>query len=320
MTLELGGKSPCIINNDVTDIDLAVKRISWGKFANAGQTCIAPDYVLCHEDKYDEFVAAFLKRIEISFGNDPSLSTSYCRMVTEMHCDRVANLIKQAVSKGGVATSDVETVDTKARFIPPTLLLDILPDNWNQFDIMNEEIFGPALPIIKVPRESFTSNKISAMVKNIHAKPLALYIFAKDRTFIDNVLTKTPSGGVCVNEVVFHYGNCNLPFGGIGSSGLGAGHGIHGFKAFSHHKAILRKDDHMMLDIPQRYPPYDGFKLMVFRINAVLPSVPYISKTSGRLFAFAVVGLMVTKMGQMCGVVSPTLISTLISDLKSYFF
>eukprot|EP00605_Chrysophyceae_sp_TOSAG23-4_P002144 GSChrysophyteH1.ASY1.ANO1.2372.1 assembled CDS len=238
VTMELGGKSPCIIDKSCTNIELAVKRIIWGKFANAGQTCIAPDYILCHEDVYDSFLRLCNERIRTCFGENPAESKDYCRIVSEMHTERLSKLV----------TDPNNSISVSDRYCRPTLVAGINLDNWDKFDVMREEIFGPILPIIK------------------------------NRRLNDFILERTPSGGAVVNDCVYQYANSSLPFGGIGPSGMGAAHGKHSFDCFSHKKAVMRRDDHSVLDIPQRYPPYNDFSLMLFRVNAKLPNLPYISE------------------------------------------
>lgn len=307
ITMELGGKSPCIVDKSCTNMDLAVKRILWGKFCNSGQTCIAPDYMLVHEDVYEEFMDAANARLLAAYGEDPSASPDYCRLVTEMHCKRMESLSSQALAAGatigntasaaGTPNPSKETspkgrgksparkplpaaagsVDVRVseRYCAPTFLTGITTKNWDKFDVMKEEIFGPLLPIIKCSAKDFEN--IPAIVNKIHKHPLALYIFSKNRTQVDNIMKHAPSGGAVSNDVVYHFANGNLPFGGIGPSGMGCCHGEHNFACFSHNKAVMRRDDHTILDIPQRYPPYNDFSLTLFRLNAKLPNMPYIS-------------------------------------------
>jgi len=311
VTMELGGKSPCIIDKSCTNLDLAVKRILWGKFCNSGQTCIAPDYMLVHEEVYDEFMSKANERLLVAFGEDPSASPDYCRMVTEMHATRMESMAAQALAMGATignttyagkraapaketspkggrgksparnpllsATSTSTAVDVRVtdRYCAPTFITGITTANWNTFDVMKEEIFGPLLPIIKCTKKDFEN--IPAIVNKIHKHPLALYIFSKNRAQVDNIFKHAPSGGAVSNDVVYHFANGNLPFGGIGPSGMGSCHGEHNFACFSHNKAVMRRDDHSLLDIPQRYPPYNDFSLSLFRLNAKLPNVPYIS-------------------------------------------
>jgi aldehyde dehydrogenase (NAD+) len=236
--------------------------------------------------RYPAFISECKKRLAIAFGADPEQSDSYCRLVTSMHAGRIEGMIKQAVKKGAERVGSA-IIDAKSRYVPPTLLLGITKDDFDAYDVMTEEIFGPILPVLKVGREDFGRGDISRIVKNVHPKPLALYVFGKDRPFIDDITNNTPSGGVCINDVVFHYANSFLPFGGIGPSGMGSAHGVFGFQAFSHQKGILRKDDHMVLDIPQRYPPYSSTNLAIFRLNCYLPSLPYIGKDAARVLLFS---------------------------------
>ena len=312
ITMELGGKSPCIIDKSCTNLELACKRILWGKFCNSGQTCIAPDYLIVHEDIYDQFIETATKRLNVAFGDDPSKSPDYCRVVSEFHVKRLESMAIQAVnagaavigsqggssdtpnavaegkgkgkgkiSKAAAAVAQQSVIDVRhaERYCAPTFLTGITLENWSEFDVMKEEIFGPLLPILRVSQTQM--DNIGALCNNIHKHPLALYIFSKDKSMINNTLASCTSGGAVVNDVVYQFANGNLPFGGIGPSGMGCAHGDYNFECFSHKKAVMRRDDHTILDIPQRYPPYTPFALKLFELNAKLPNVPYISE---RLF------------------------------------
>ncbi len=298
ITMELGGKSPCIVDKSCTNLDLAVKRILWGKFCNSGQTCIAPDYMLVHEDIYETFLAKAKERLILAFGENPFDSPDYGRIVTEMHTKRLEALATQALSagaslvgaEGSTAASSSKstrasskkaqrTIDVRVsdRFVAPTLITGITVSDWQSYDVMKEEIFGPLLPVIKCTAKDFEN--LPTIMNKIHKHPLALYIISKNRKQIDGILAATPSGGAVVNDVVFQFANGNLPFGGIGPSGMGQSHGYHNFECFSHKKAVMRRDDHTCFDIQQRYPPYNDFALTMFKLNAHLPNVPYISSS-----------------------------------------
>ncbi len=237
LTLELGGKSPCIVDSDAS-VELSAKRIVWGKFLNAGQTCVAPDYVLAHSSVKEKLTDAMLAHIRRFYGNDPAASPDYPRIISPEHCDRLAALMGSGkVLCGG-------TVDREKRFIPPTLMTDVSPNS----PVMQEEIFGPVLPVLPVD-----SLDEAIRFVNGRPKPLALYYFSGKKRRLDELLEKTSSGGVCVNETVMHLVNPSMPFGGVGASGFGAYHGKWSFDTFTHYKAVMVKAD--WLDLPMRYPP-----------------------------------------------------------------
>lgn len=243
VTLELGGKSPCIIAADA-DLALAAKRVAWGKFLNAGQTCIAPDYVMIDETVADAFVGHMREAIRKFFGANPKTSPDYPRLINERHFDRVSTLME-----GGTAAIGGET-DPGTRYIAPTLLTGVAPEA----DVMREEIFGPVLPVMTY---ATLDDAISFITSR--PKPLALYVFAKSSGIQDEVIARTSSGGACINDVVMHLAVPKLPFGGVGASGMGAYHGRASFDTFSHARAVLTKSEH--LDVPLRYPPYSDTKL-----------------------------------------------------------
>ena len=237
VTLELGGKCPTIVCGD-TNVELAAKRIAWGKFLNAGQTCVAPDFVLVQRAVRALFVAALVKSLREFYGEDASRSADYGRIVNERHFARLLNYLRDGkVVHGGA--HDVESL-----FIAPTILADVSPES----PVMQEEIFGPILPVLEFDQ----LDDALALLRG-RPMPLALYLFTSDRTTEARVLTETRSGGVCVNDVVSHMIGASLPFGGLGESGMGAYHGYAGFEAFSHQRAVLRRAT--WLDTPFRYPP-----------------------------------------------------------------
>ena len=239
VTLELGGKSPCIVD-ETASIKLAAKRISWGKFLNAGQTCIAPDYVLAHESIKDELVEELKKVIVQSYGNDIINSSDYARIISDDHYQRLKNMLGgETVLFGG----DYNDAD---RFLGPTLLDN--PDLESK--AMEDEIFGPILPII-----SYRTDADIKKYLNHFGKPLALYLFSTDKKFQKNILRKYSFGGGAINDTVIQITNKRLPFGGVGASGIGSYHGQHSFMLFSHKKSIIKKAN--WLDIPLRYAPYN---------------------------------------------------------------
>ena len=243
VTLELGGKSPCIVDQH-TDLDVAARRIVWGKFYNAGQTCVAPDYVLAHEAIEDELVSRMKQTIRDFFGDDPRASPDFGRIVNARHLGRLMKLLDGSgeVVAGGSA-------DEHDRYIAPTILRNVAPDA----PVMADEIFGPILPVIRVA----DIDQAVAFV-NARPKPLALYLFTNDQAVQTKVLARTSSGGVTVNHTLLHLTVPSLPFGGVGASGLGAYHGRLSFETFSHRKAVLVKPT--WLDPWFFYPPYNESK------------------------------------------------------------
>lgn len=250
LTLELGGKSPCIVT-DKANIKVAVKRIAWGKFLNAGQTCVAPDYLYVHEKIHDVFIKALVKEIENFFGQDPSSSSDFGRIVNEKHFERLKKLIiKDRIVIGG------ET-NPEDFYIAPTVLKDI---SWED-QVMQEEIFGPILPILKFSHIDQVVDEV-----NKRDKPLALYVFSDDCSEQKAFIQNCSFGGGCINETVVHLAEDHLPFGGVGNSGFGHYHGKQSFLTFSHQKSVLFKPS--FLDIPLRYPPYkDKIKLLKMLIK-----------------------------------------------------
>ncbi len=247
VTLELGGKSPCIIDS-TADIAQAAKRIMWGKALNSGQTCIAPDYVWVHESVKTQLVQAMQQAVTEMYGTNPLQNPDYPRMINQKHYQRV-----KAFLQDGTIVVGGDVNDTTLQ-ISPTVLTDV---TW-QSPVMQEEIFGAVLPLM-------TFNNIDQVISDIkaHAKPLALYLFTKDSTVEDKVLNLVPFGGGCVNDTLMHIANHHLPFGGVGASGMGAYHGEFSFYAFSHAKAILKRGT--WIDVPVRYPPYTPQKLAILR-------------------------------------------------------
>lgn len=237
VTLELGGKCPAIVCADAP-IQLAARRIAWGKFLNAGQTCVAPDFVLVERSVRDAFVAALQKSLLEFYGDDPSQSKDLGRIVNQRHFDRLVNYLRDGkIVHGG-------NHDTKNLFIAPTILAGVSLDS----SVMQEEIFGPILPILEFDK---LDDALASL--RLRPTPLALYVFTRDRDIETRVLTEVRSGGACVNDVVSHVVGTGLPFGGLGESGLGAYHGRTGFEAFTHQRAVMRRA--LWVDPPFRYPP-----------------------------------------------------------------
>ncbi len=238
VTLELGGKSPCIVDDDV-DMDVAARRIAWGKWLNAGQTCIAPDYVLVKREREEELVEALSKTVTQFYGDDPKQSDSFARIVNQRHAERVANLVQDGTPAFG-GESDPSTC-----YVAPTVLRNVSPDS----EVMKNEIFGPVLPVLPVDSIDEAIDFV-----NQREKPLALYVFTRRPEVENDVVDRTSSGGVCVNGTIMHIGNPEVPFGGVGSSGMGAYHGRFTFETFSHRKAVLSMG--FRFDLKLIYPPY----------------------------------------------------------------
>jgi aldehyde dehydrogenase (NAD+) len=230
VTLELGGKSPVIVDKSV-DIKKAVKSIAWGKFVNNGQTCIAPDYLYVHESIKGEFLTEMVASVDKQYGlgNDAKDNNDYCQIVNNGHYQRIRRLLTDAQAQGGKLITGGQT-DDAGRFIAPTLIEGMSGSS----AIMNEEIFGPLLPII-----TFTDLDEVISYINSKPKPLALYIFSKDSRTIEKILTETSAGDSCVNQTMMHNAHQNLPFGGVNNSGIGKSGGVWGFNAFSHERSIL---------------------------------------------------------------------------------
>lgn len=247
VTLELGGKSPCIVDHTVR-LDYAAKRIAWGKFINAGQTCIAPDYILVEESIHADFVQALIKAVGELYGEDPARSPDYGRIVNQRQLDRLTGLLDSGqVVLGG-------QVDAAERYLAPTILDQVV---WSD-PVMQAEIFGPILPIL-------TYSDLNGAIAQINErpKPLALYLFSQDQAVQDRVLQAVSSGGVCVNDTVMQVGIRDLPFGGVGESGMGSYHGKASFDTFSHYRSFLKRS--LLFDLDWRYAPYTSDRLKTIR-------------------------------------------------------
>jgi len=247
VTLELGGKSPCIVTQDA-DVSQAASRVAWGKFMNGGQTCVAPDYVLVHESVERRFLQKTVQSIAKMYGKtDDARKTTpdFCRMIDDGHFARINGLLAETIACG----AKVETggqADAAQRYIAPTVLSGV------GFDapIMQDEIFGPVLPVV-----SYASLDDALAHINARPKPLALYAFAKKPSVVERILGGTSAGGTLVNDTILHLANPNLPFGGVGQSGVGSYHGFFGFKAFSHERAVMRQTKASLA--PLLAPPYN---------------------------------------------------------------
>lgn len=247
VTLELGGKSPCIVHEDAK-LDIAVKRIVSSKFLNAGQTCIAPDYLLVHRSIKEPFLAMLREHILSVYGDDASRSLDFARIVNDSHFQRICGLIDpQKVLVGGQSNAQI-------RFIAPTVMRDVTMAD----KIMSDEIFGPVLPVL----EYENVRDIYRVVDQLPQHPLACYVFSDNCDIQQEIISTIQSGGACINNCLYHVANHYLPFGGVGESGIGAYHGFHGFEQFSHKKGVLKSAS--WIDIPLVYAPY-GKKIQLLR-------------------------------------------------------
>lgn len=241
VTLELGGKSPCIVDSSA-NLELAAKRIVFGKYLNCGQTCVAPDYVLCHSSVKPQLLTLLKQEVVKQYTDHGLKNTDYGRIVNQKHFHRLCGLIDESKLVIG-GKSDAETLK-----IEPTIL-----DNVSYSDpVMQEEIFGPILPVLSFE----TIDEVIEQV-NSHEKPLALYVFSSNKDNIRQITQRCSFGGGCVNDVVIHLANSSMGFGGVGESGMGSYHGKAGFDAFSHYKSIV--DKKTWIDLPMRYQPYQRF-------------------------------------------------------------
>ncbi len=247
VTLELGGKSPCVVEDDA-NIKVAARRIAMAKFSNAGQMCVAPDYVLVHESKKEELIEAFKKTLPVFFGTDASSSYEYGKIINEKQFDRLTGYLQQGkIVCGGNADKD-------KLYLEPTIIEDVPMDA----AIMKEEIFGPILPVI-----SFKNNEEAKAIIANNRNPLAFYVFTSNKAKEQDWLTSVPFGGGCVNNTALHLTNHSLPFGGRGFSGSGQYHGRYSFETFSHKKAVMKTPT--WFDPAIKYPPFKG-KLKLFKM------------------------------------------------------
>jgi aldehyde dehydrogenase (NAD+) len=246
VSLELGGKCPVIVNEDA-DIKISAKRILWGKLLNAGQSCVAPDYILAHYRVKEKLVAEMKIYLEKFLGLDPSKSADYCRIINQSNIERLKNYLTEGeITCGG-------KINSETGYFSPTIIEGVSPDH----PAIKEEIFGPVLPVIEYRDLNEAIEFISS-----RPSPLAIYIFSNSTEIRNKILRKTQSGGVCINETVVHFINPYLPLGGIGLSGMGKYHGRFSFETFSYKRSIMHKSN--LIDIPVRYPPYHN-KINILR-------------------------------------------------------
>ncbi|CAM4204629.1 aldehyde dehydrogenase [Jeotgalicoccus halotolerans] len=245
VTLELGGKSPVVVD-ETANIDVAVKRIAWGKFVNAGQTCVAPDYVIIHSSKKQEFIDRMLSEIEERY-SDAVHREDYPKIINEKHFRRLSGLLENEMVLGGSKNSDTQK-------IAPALM----PNSTFEAEIMEEEIFGPILPVI-------TYDNLQDLVayQQTLPKPLAFYIFSENDRNVETLLSRLSFGGGCVNDTLMHLSHHDMPFGGVGASGMGHYHGKYSFDTFTHEKSVVKNST--IIDIPVRYAPFTQAKNKLFR-------------------------------------------------------
>ena len=248
VTLELGGKSPCIVDKSA-NLKLAAKRIVFGKYLNCGQTCVAPDYILCHASVKEEFLKYVNEEIKKQYGVDYRNNELYGKIINEKHFDRVSGLIDELkVYCGGNSCKELLKIE-------PTVMNNITWDD----AVMKEEIFGPIMPVLE-----FKDIEEVISIVNSHDKPLALYVFASDKKVIKKVTSECAYGGGCVNDTIIHLATSYMGFGGVGESGMGAYHGKTGFDTFSHYKSMV--DKKTWIDLPMRYQPYNKFSDMLIKM------------------------------------------------------
>ena len=245
VTLELGGKSPCIVDKDA-NLELSAKRIVWGKLLNAGQTCIAPDYLMVHKEIKEKFLKLLVEEIKKQFGDNIESNDEYPKIIREAEVLRLKNYLDYGkIYYGG-------KYNVENRFMMPTILIDVLLDS----KVMTDEIFGPIFPVIE-----FDSLDNVIEFVNDREKPLALYYFSNDDNKVEYILNSISSGGVTINDTIIHVGFCNLPFGGVGNSGIGSYHGKASFDTFTHKKSVVKRSN--FIEFPFRFAPYkDKLKLL----------------------------------------------------------
>lgn len=248
VTLELGGKSPTVVD-DSANIEVAAKRIAWGKFLNNGQICIAPDYLLVHKTVKDQLLESITKHIKIFYSENPQNEPAYNRMVNQKHLDRVRGYLEDSLSKGAKLFYGNKDIDDRTNYFEPTIVTDVPKDS----ELLTEEIFGPVLPVI-----TFEELNEAVAFINGKEKPLSMYIFSKNKKSIKYLLDHTRAGGGCINHTNVHYFNMNLPFGGVNNSGIGKSHGYFGFLAFTNQRGIYRQNFPGALEF--LLPPYNKIK------------------------------------------------------------
>lgn len=247
VSLELGGKNPCVVAADAR-LDFAAKRIAWGKFLNCGQTCVSPDYLLIDKKVKNQFLDLISNEIRLFYGNDPGNSHDFARVISSENVHRISGFLKS----GQIVTGGI--TDPETMYVAPTIIKDVKPGD----PVMQEEIFGPVLPVIDF--ENF--EEVYGIIEQ-NPKPLAAYIFTRNKKLISEFMRKTQSGNACVNETVMQIASTYLPYGGVGCSGMGRYHGKRSFETFSNLRSVLVKSN--LLDFPIRYPPYSRLKAIIIK-------------------------------------------------------
>ena len=247
VTLELGGKSPTIVDK-TANIDKAAKKIMWAKFLNCGQICVSPDYVLIDEIVKSQFIESCKKWLQTFYNDNPKASDSFGRIVTDKHFERLNSYLENAKTFNAKFEVGGQT-DGSSKYIEPTIISDLKPEA----KLLEEEIFGPILPIV-----TYENLDMAIAYINSKPRPLALYIYSKSKANTNKILNNTRAGGTCINNSVLHYANHNLPFGGTNNSGIGKSHGFFGFKAFSNERSVLKQHTFGVTEL--LFPPYTGFK------------------------------------------------------------
>ncbi|WP_458627846.1 aldehyde dehydrogenase family protein [Winogradskyella sp. PC D3.3] len=254
VTLELGGKSPTLIDA-TANIDNAAKKIMWAKFLNCGQICVSPDYVLIDESVKTEFIESCKRWLQTFYNDNPKASESYARIVTDKHFDRLNSYLENAKALNAKFEVGGQT-DRASKYIEPTILSDLKPEA----KVLEDEIFGPILPIV-----TYKSLDMAIAYINAKPRPLALYIYSKSKAHTDQILKQTRAGGTCINNSVLHYANHNLPFGGVNNSGIGKSHGFYGFQAFSNARAVMKQHTFGVTEF--LFPPYSKLKETLARLT-----------------------------------------------------
>ncbi|WP_178986002.1 aldehyde dehydrogenase family protein [Winogradskyella helgolandensis] len=254
VTLELGGKSPTIIDK-TANIDKAAKKIMWAKFLNCGQICVSPDYVLIDESVKAQFIDSCKKWLQTFYNDNPKASASYGRIVTDKHFERLSSYLDNAKTLDAKFEVGGDT-DSASKYIEPTIISDLKPEA----KLLEDEIFGPILPIV-----TYNSLDMAMAYINSKPRPLALYIYSKSKANTTTILNNTRAGGTCINNSVLHYTNHNLPFGGVNNSGIGKSHGFFGFKAFSNERSVMKQHTFAVTEL--LFPPYSGFKEKLARLT-----------------------------------------------------
>ncbi|WP_179318999.1 aldehyde dehydrogenase family protein [Winogradskyella helgolandensis] len=254
VTLELGGKSPTLIDK-TANIDKAAKKIMWAKFLNCGQICVSPDYVLIDASVKAQFIDACKKWLQTFYNDNPKASDSYGRIVTDKHFERLSSYLDNAKTLDAKFEVGGDT-DSASKYIEPTIISDLKPEA----KLLEDEIFGPILPIV-----TYDSLDMAMAYINSKPRPLALYIYSKSKANTTTILNNTRAGGTCINNSVLHYTNHNLPFGGVNNSGIGKSHGFFGFKAFSNERSVMKQHTFAVTEL--LFPPYSGFKEKLARLT-----------------------------------------------------